>query len=212
MLIVFIILISSIRRVHEHFTYSEAPFSQKELIITDQDTRRNMWHAIAPTTIDVANDKSRWMIFSTGHSSDVIQKRLNDVLYDASFPTVDDLNNPKIFAWKAYKPRMIPKHVLDETLGEFMRRSTLWIAFGYFIVNYRITHANVSEQGDLLLTFQVIVYKESTVYAKVIEFDMLYRSLPSTGTGNCLFTRATVIGIIHEQYIQEGAAALETSL
>lgn len=206
---------SSVRRVREKFdndinsdANSAAPFRQKEMILTDQDTHLNMWNAITPSQVDIANDNGRRVIFSTGDSPTAIQELLDTNVTDAEFPSVEELNDPKLYVWKAYKPRIIPRDIRDEALGGFIRRSTFWDLYGYYLVNYRITHANVSEAGDMLMTLQIIVHRESTVYAKAIEYDVLYQRTENKDVGSCLFTRAKVIGVIHEQYIRKDAAAL----
>lgn len=191
---------------------------QNDLIITDPSISDNIWSAISHIKVDLAHEnniRSRHAsnVYLTGDNPDKLQRLITERVTDDSFPTEDSINDPHLFRWKNYKPRFLKKHIVDQCLSEFIDRSTLYEDYGYSLVKYRIITANVSDRAEYLLTFQLILYKDGTVYAKVLQFEVLYFHLnhDTEKEGKCIFTRPTIIGVIHEQYLHQVTALISST-
>jgi len=162
----------------------------------------NLWDAIMPLDADVATNPTPAMknVYFVGqHPQDFerqIQESSNSTKEVLLFPNDNQLN--KDYYWLAYKPKMIHRIVLDKVITSFMKVTGL-TETNYYIVNSRITHANVSHNNDLLLTIQLILHQESVTFSKVCEFQVLYQH----DSKQCYFSNIHILGVIHEQFLSK---------
>lgn len=179
--------------------FDESPPGNATTMVSIDDT---VWDAIMPLSVDVASNPTPTMMnayFVGDNPKDLeqqIQAKLKTTKEIALFPTEDQLNSQ--YYWLAYKPNIIHRTILDKVIYLFMTKSDLY-NMNYYVANSRITHANVSDNNDLLLTMQLILLQESVSFAKVFEFQVLYLYKSK----QCYFNNVQVVGVVHEQFISK---------
>jgi hypothetical protein len=167
---------------NEKFIDSPAPFSNPNAL----------WTTLEPIEVDISYWAQGDMMNSylAGKSPMEIQNFINEKLI-VPFPNEDELNNN--YDWKHCTVKKINKELVNSIIDAFMTQTNIFNDLEYYIVASRITHANVSRGNDYLLSFQIIFYKESTMYAKVVDFTVLYIE----ATKACIFTKCLVSAVIH---------------
>lgn len=182
--------------------------NQKELFVIDSDNayiqdRKNRarldWNIISPVATDIAwNAKPPLSnIYMTGIDPKELETAVQTSFKNEMkmFPNNHVLNTK--YTWMSFKPRTIPRVLIDKIITEFMIVSKLYDMHGFYVINHRITAANVSKTDDYLLTLDIIVHKESLMYGKVFEITVLFDS----SNNNLLFENVKLKGVVHEQYL-----------
>lgn len=119
------------------------------------------------------------------------------------FPSKHKLNTE--YEWGMTK--VLPVGVSNSVIKRFMNKASLRSKHSFYIFKSRVTHAHSAQEKYYILTYQLIVHQEATMYAKVIQFT----AFVDVGNRDIVFTDVKVTGVIHEQYLSPTVGALFTS-